>query len=160
MRYTRCMKQSGRLVLAERLRAWLRAQGRSASARALSIDAGCAENAVSRILRQPERATERDTWERLARHLGWEVEETLALAGYGQTPEPAGDDPDFLMERAMELRGLEEDARRLIRALFALAQRLPPPTSGPPGHRGGSPPTAGRSASSPRAMWQGTAILL
>src|SRR3954470_25061109 len=126
MRYTRCMKQSGRLVLAERLRAWLRAQGRRASARALSMDAGCAENAVSRILRQPERATERDTWERLARHLGWEVEETLALAGYGQTPEPEGDDPDLLMERAMELWELDEDARIHMRRQVQLLRRIPP----------------------------------
>jgi hypothetical protein len=155
------MKQSGRTILAERLAAWLRAQGTRSSARDLSLRADCAENAVSRILRKPERETQRETWEKLAAYLGWEVEETLALAGYGQAPEPEGDDPDLLMERAMELRGLDEGARQLIRALFALAQRLPPPpTSGPPGHRGGAPPSADHSAGSPRAMWSGTAVLL
>jgi hypothetical protein len=141
--------------LAERLRAWLRAQGRRASARALSIDAGCAENAVSRILRQPERATERDTWERLARHLGWEVEETLALAGYGQTPEPEGDDPDLLMERAMELWELDEDARIHMRRQVQLLRRIPPaPTPEPPARSGGPHPNAGRTPRNTRSKWR------
>lgn len=149
------MKQSGRAILAERLAAWLREQGPRSSARALSIRAGLAENAVSRILEKPERETQRSTWEKLAACLGWDVEDVLGLAGYGQAAEPAGESPDLLLERAMALWNLDEEARTHMRRQVQLLRRIPPaPTPEPSPPRGGLHPNAGRTPRNTRARWR------
>lgn len=148
------MNQTGKRILAERLAAWLRAQGRRSSMRALSIKSGNAENAVQRILESPDRATERVTWEKLARYLGWDLEETLGLAGYGQAPEPAGENSDLLLERAMAIWNLDTEAREHMRRQVQLLRRIPAAsTPEPPHHSGGPHPTLDHTQNNSTERW-------
>lgn len=118
--------------LQQRLEAWLRAHP-GYTPRRLSSEAKVSENAVGRILAGTRPSME--TCRRLARYLGWPLNEMLVLAGY----EPIGEDQSACavsaeteIERSLHRLGLDPDSVALVLALVKRlqTQAQPQPSSG------------------------------
>ena len=93
-----------RVALNQRLEAWLKQH--NYTPRRLSLEAGCGEGQVRRILESTNYSPQSDTWRKLARTMGWDEREVLALAGLAPEPLPEQDEPLTIIRRELRRLGL------------------------------------------------------